>query len=123
MNNRGTDFQQYVDMATYYIGDLLVNFACEVEALSPTDTDRITYANELIGHLRYALIDSIKVLDELEDMLAPFKEPVPVIAGGDFEADVLRDLSNLNNPRHRPVSKQEVGAWSTEYIKQQNWKA
>lgn len=105
----------------YLIENLLTDFAKEVERTSPDDRDAIMHLSNLRDRLRTAVEGTLDDLDDLDDMMAPFMEPVPNIEGGDFEADVLRDLAALNDPRHRPVSIEEVRAWPREWIQQQVW--
>ena len=114
-------FEQFADNACYLIGELLTKFVEEVDTLSPTDTEKVQLATTLMNNLRAACSETIKILDVVENDLAPFKEPVPTVVGGDFEADVLRDIAQIDNPRHRPVSHTEAKAWSKDWIAQQDW--
>ena len=115
------DFEHFADQATYMIGELMIRFTTEVESLHQDDIERIKFAT-LLGHqLQEACEESIKILNTLEESLSVFKEPVPIVKGGDFEADVLRDLANLDSPRHRPVSHKEVKSWCKDWINTQEW--
>lgn len=117
------NFQEVMTTATYMIGELLERFACEVESIHPAETDRIEYAFEALQHLRQAVHGTLALLDDLEDGMATFKEPLPAtLPTTDFEADVLRDIAALDDPKKRPVSANEVMAWSTDFIRQ-HWKA
>jgi hypothetical protein len=115
-------FQEIMESATYLIGELFERFECEVSSIEPHEKDRIAYAFEALQHLRAAVNGTLSILDDIEDDMTPFKEPPPlVLSNSDFEADVLRDLAALDDPKKRPVSANEVMAWSKEYI-HQHWK-
>ena len=117
------NFQTIMEGATYWIGELFERFEYEACNIRPDEEDRIAYAFEALQHLRAAVNGTLVMLDEIEDMLAPFQEPVPlVLTKSDFEADVLRDLAALDDPKKRPVSANEVMSWSKDFI-HQHWKA
>lgn len=115
-------FQEVVEGATFWIGTLFDRFECEVCDIDPSETERIKYAFTALQHLRDAVSGTIDLLDELEQGMAPFREPVPPSTDTtDFEADVLRDIAALDDPKKRPVSANEVMAWSQDFIRR-HWK-
>lgn len=117
------NFQVIMEGATFWIGELFERFEYEAYSIQPNEKDRIDYAFEALQHLRAAVNGTLAMLDDIEDTLTPFKEPVPlVLTKSDFEADVLRDLAALDDPKKRPVSANEVMSWSKDFI-HQHWKA